>query len=139
MTALHWSAAYVGRPWSPAFNCWALVQHLQRERWGREMPALEIAAGRFSWEQWRTLSELLRDTPWRRVEGRPAAEGDVLVVRGMSGPHVGVFVGERKCRVLHNMGHVGDDGRPVGSVRCEPLWDMLAAGYSRPEVWRHEA
>lgn len=131
---MHWSAAYVGQPWSPARNCWWLVQHIQLERWGRRMPTLEIA-GPFTWEQWRTLSELLRDSPWHRVQTTPI-EGDVLVTRGASGPHVGVFIDRR--RVLHNYGWIdAEDGMPRGAIRVDLLADMLAGGYSRPEVWRH--
>lgn len=138
MSGLHWSAAHVGRLWTPTFNCWAFLSELQRERWDRRMPNLAIAVGKFTWEQWRTLSTLLRDTPWARIEGR-GREGDVLVVRGMDGPHVGTFSGESRQRVLHNCGYVGKDGRPVGSVRHDALDDLLVAGYSRPEVWRYGA
>lgn len=135
MSDLHWSAAWVGQPWSPARNCWWLVQQLQRERWSREMPALQVGEGVFGWEQWRALSGLLRGTPWARVEGG-ALEGDVLVVRGLAGPHVGVFIDRE--RVLHNCGGVSPTTRqPFGSVRLEALPELLAGGYGRPEIWRH--
>lgn len=138
MSASAWWAAYVGQPWKPTRNCWWLTQHLQLERWQRTMPDLAIAAGQFTWEQWKTLSTLLRDTPWRRLDPKaPPREGDVLVVRGHEGPHVGTFVGEPRPRVLHNCGGIDMTGRPYGSVRCDLLPDLLIAGYTRPEVWRH--
>jgi cell wall-associated NlpC family hydrolase len=136
----HWAAALVGTPWAPECNCWWLVRHVQAEHFGRELPHLE--AGAVTEERSRAhveaLIELTRHTPWRKATF-PAKAGDVLVVQGAGGAHVGVMVQvDRKLGVLHSPGYVDPQtGRPIGSVRFDPFDALAAMGYGRPALWRY--
>lgn len=129
-----WINALIGEPWTPQRNCWDLVQRVQREQFGREMPALDIG-GQPTRAQWQVLRELLSPTTHWRPVPQPARAGDVLVVQGIAGAHVGVFVDPK--RVLHKAGGLEKDGKASGATCLQDLRDLLATGYSRPEIWRH--
>jgi cell wall-associated NlpC family hydrolase len=125
--ATSFAGQYVGRPWTPTFNCWALVQLVQRQHFGREMPPLDIGL-QPDRQQQRVLAALLgRGRPWA-VTTTPAC-GDVLVCRSADGPHVGVMLDGR--RVLHNRGSL----RQAGGVRVDRVVDLATAGYSRLTYW----
>lgn len=133
--AQHWSAEYVGLPWSEDFNCWHLVRKVQLERFGREMPALDINMDP-STENWQALTDLLVHSVWRPAEGVPR-EGDVLLMRGPRGPHVGVIVypGVRP-ELLHNDGIELPDGTASGSTTIAPVSDLPKLKYGRFKLWR---
>ncbi|OHC76316.1 MAG: hypothetical protein A3G18_05375 [Rhodospirillales bacterium RIFCSPLOWO2_12_FULL_58_28] len=100
----HWAAAYIGLPWATdgegpdSFHCWALVRHVQRERFGRDLPAvpnpdalLAIARG-FRDHQERQRWDLV-DHP---------VEGDGVLMRQARYPvHAGVWIAVDGGRVLH--------------------------------------
>lgn len=118
-------SAYVGLPWSPTFTCWDLVRKVQRERFGREVPQLEIGDPA---AQERVLLQMVGEHGvWRRTL-QPRA-GDIMSCRGLAGPHVGVMVSA--TRVLHN---VGSRERP-GSVRRDRIADLALAGFQRVVYW----
>jgi hypothetical protein len=43
---MHWAAEYIGLPWQAdgdgpnSFHCWALVRHVEREQFGRNLPEI---------------------------------------------------------------------------------------------------
>lgn len=128
--------AYIGRPYRDdacgpqAFDCKGLVRAVQRAVWGREVPPL---AG--TWLAWRSAC---RGAGWAPTDASPAA-GDVLLVRAIDGPHVGVFVrAGRRLMVLHARSRLRR-GVQAGRVELHALADLLAGGYTRPQVWRHGA
>lgn len=135
-----WINDYLGRPWRAdaegpeAYDCKGLVRAVQRRVWCREVPALLHVGMTTDWAEVRASCV---HSGWRPIaEGDSAQPGDVLLVRGTSGPHVGVFVRlDGRTLVLHAHGLVRG-GMQVGRVRLNSLCDLLAGGYSRPQVWR---
>lgn len=127
-------ASLIGRPWHPnacgpvAYDCRGLVAHVLEHHFALPVPPLlraeaaaaapllgaEVAAG------------------WRPVAAGPQA-GDVLVVRGRAGAHVGVFVHYGSLGVLHSV----EPPAAAAGVRFDRLDNLLAAGFARPTVWRH--
>lgn len=143
-SAGHWSARYIGRPWAVDFTCWTLVQLVQREQWGRDVPDLpEDEAARPA-----LLRTVAQRAAWSLVAGDPlvsAREGDVLLLRGPTGPHVGVVI-ERKgfpASLLHNLGGIATEGarkgRAVGSVCIATLAALGSLGYGHLRLWRAAA
>lgn len=137
----HWATRYIGKPWREdadgphAYDCRGLVAAVQRERFGREVPAL-TRADRSTAEGRAEFMDAVRRGGWARVDDA-AREGDILVCQGSSGAHVGVFIRVgRGLDVLHVPSLRDAAGRPSGSVVRQPLADMLISGFSRPEVWR---
>lgn len=124
--------AYIGRPWRAdacgpeAFDCKGLVRAVQRQVWGRDVPPLGDAR-----TAWRAASA----AGWAPTDAAPAA-GDVLLVHAIDGPHVGVFVARgRRLMVLHARSRIVR-GVQAGRVELHALADLLASGYTRPQVWR---
>jgi cell wall-associated NlpC family hydrolase len=122
--------AYTGRPYRAdacgpeAFDCRGLVRAVQRAVWGRDVPPLGPDALR-----------ACRAAGWAPTTEPPAA-GDVLLVHAVDGPHVGVFVrAGRRVMVLHARSRLVG-GVQRGRVERHALPDLLACGYSRPQVWR---
>jgi len=138
-TATHWSAQYVGEPWRPEFNCWDLVCAVQGAWFNRPMLRLDIGSAEPTAENWQSLRTTMAGSIWKVLEGRgleAAAEGDILLMRGPDGPHVGVVVANGSVSsLLHNLGGMLD-GEPRGSVRIDPLASISRLGYGRFEVWR---
>lgn len=122
---------YIGRPWRAgaigpeAFDCGGLVVAVQKAVWGRIVPPLNNV------EVVRTCHE----AGWIVTEESPRA-GDVLLVRALDGPHLGVFVTVgRRLRVMHARSRIVR-GVQVGRVDLHSLADLLTYGYSRPQIWR---
>jgi len=137
----HWAAIYMGKPWREdaegphAYDCRGLVAAVQRDRWGREVPAL-TRADRSTPEGRAEFAAAVRRGGWART-AEPPREGDILVCQSARGAHVGVFVQvDRRLGVLHARAQRDAQGIPRGGVVFEPLRDMLASGFGRPEVWR---
>lgn len=129
--ATHWSAPLVGRPWRPEYSCWDLVRSVQRGQFGRAMPAYDLADERAP-EQ---LRAVVLASGWRRVDGEPD-EGDVLLMRGPDGLHIGVVIlRDGAVHLLHNLGGMVD-GVARGSVRVDALGNLRYLNYGRFELWR---
>ncbi len=104
MTTVHWAAAYIGRPWAAdgegldSFHCWALVRHVQRERFGRDLPVIPNP------DDLLTIARRFRDHPERRrwdLVDTPE-EGDCILMRQARYPvHVGVWLEVDGGKVLH--------------------------------------
>lgn len=134
-TAGHWSAFLVGLPWQPTFTCWDLVRVVQLEQYGRVMPVYDLADTRAP-EQ---LRSVVLASGWRRVPEGGAVEGDVLLMRGPNGLHIGIVVWvDGRCELLHNLGGM-ERGVARGSVRIDPVTDLHRLSYGRFELWRAEA
>lgn len=143
MTARHWASGLIGLPWArgaqgpDAFDCWGLVRHVFATRYGIEMP--EVRGGDFGeGESVATLKRAAEISGWRPVDGEPR-DGDIVLMRGIVGRHVGVMIEtSRGLRLLHADGHQTARG-PVGSVVAVPLADAAANGYGGFELWRLSA
>jgi hypothetical protein len=137
----HWAAAYIGKPWAlgaegpDAYDCWGLIAHVQRHRYGRDVPRLQICAAQPSPEQWHTLDDLMRSGKWRRVD--IARDGDVMQMIGARGPHVGVVVqADGRLGLLHAVGMRRADGSDEGTVLFTPLAALGTLGYGHTSTWR---
>jgi hypothetical protein len=131
-TATHWSTLLVGLPWQPNFACWDLVRVVQLEQFGRVMPAYDLADERAP-EQ---LRSVVQASGWQRLEHYRSQEGDVLLMRGPDGLHIGIVVWvDARCQLLHNLGGMVR-GVAQGSVRIDPVADLGRLGYGRFELWR---
>jgi hypothetical protein len=127
-TAEHWAADYVGRVWSPAFNCWHLVQEVQANVFHRSMHDLPIGTPE---SQLAALQRITKD--WKHVTG-PMREGDLLTMVCDIGPHVGVMIDHE--RVLHNVGGVDEKKGVWGSVRVDAVRDLGNLKYGHFKLWR---
>lgn len=130
-----WLSDFVGRPWREgasgplAYDCRGLVLAVQRQVWCREVPALMRPGAAVTPGSRRAV------IGWSTTEESPRP-GDVLVLRSLTGPHVGVFVeAGRRVKVLHAHGRMAA-GRAVGRVWLNTMDELLAGGYARPQVWR---
>jgi hypothetical protein len=131
--AAHWSARYIGAAWSPTFTCWDLVRTVQDAEFGHALPPL--ALGSAGDERSATLLPLLRGGAWLATPG-PAEDGDVLVMRGPDGPHVGVVaILDGAEWLLHNVGSIDTPG----SVRRDRVDQLGRLGYGHLQLWRAAA
>jgi cell wall-associated NlpC family hydrolase len=121
---MSWAAAYIGQPWTPERDCWAFFRDVQREAFGREVPAIDIDA--------LSLTACLRTFKAHPERGRwlptdDPQDGDgVLLARGRLPSHVGIWVDGG--RVLHSLEGFG--------VVCQRVADLRAAGWSRIDCYR---
>lgn len=137
----HWAAPLIGLPWEPgaqgpnAFDCWGLVRHVFRIRYGIDMPQVQV--GDFAeGDNVAALKRAAAVSGWKRIEAGAPQDGDVVLMQGPVGRHVGVMIASiRGLRLLHADGHMTARG-PVGSVVAVPLDDAKAGGYGQVEIWR---
>jgi cell wall-associated NlpC family hydrolase len=136
----HWAYSLIGKPWAPggtgpdSYDCWNLVRHVFATRYSIDMP--EVRGGDFGIiENVAALKHAAEVSGWRPADGEPR-DGDIVLMVGPEGRHVGVMIETAKGpRLLHADGHMGTKG-PVGSVVAVPLADAIAGGYSEVELWR---
>ena len=121
----HWTERYIGREWTPDFDCAALVQLVLREQYGRH---IALPAG-FDWRGTTpdTVASLARDFA---VPTDTPQDGDgvLLRIRGHRrdiGSHVGVYVEVGGVAwLLHNVERMGVLFHPLDSVdrlQLEPV------------------
>lgn len=104
----HWSLPYIGLAYDiagdgpDAFNCWSFFRHVERERFGRELPAVPGV------DRLPTIVRAFRDRSdsfgWRRLaNGEKRDDGDAVLMSHRDRPHhVGVWVDSvPACAVLH--------------------------------------
>lgn len=125
----HWAAHLIGRPWTRNFNCWALVIEVFRLRWGIAMP--DVLAD----DQGGAIAAAAEVSGWRPAAG-PGQDGDIVVMRGPSGRHVGVLIDTaRGLRLLHCAGGMTPRG-PTGCVVAQTLAEATREGYHDLSFWR---
>jgi len=129
---MHWSAAYLGRPWQvgatgpAAYDCWGLVAAVLRQRAGVVVTPIASPP-----EELRALIGYFRDHPefahWRPVE--TPRELDCAVMAQARHPfHVGLWLDGG--RILHAM-------QPA--VRIHDRVGLAHAGFRIHGIYRHEA
>jgi len=117
----HWAQQYLGLPWRAgaqgpqAFDCWGLVRHVHRVRYGRDLPAVAVNAA----HQGAVRAEFAH-TPimalWRPVP--VPAEGDAVVMfKGAAADHVGLWLAADGGRVLHAAQGAGVVASSVQALR----------------------
>ncbi len=120
----HWAAQFVGRPWTPEFNCWALVREVVALHWGHDLPPLAVG---LEDSQFVPIMQAASVAGWRPADG-PPRDGDIAVGRLLSGKrHVGVMIDTRKgLQMLHS------DSSTTAAV-VQPLRET---GLVEVEFWR---
>jgi cell wall-associated NlpC family hydrolase len=130
----HWATRYIGLPWAngaqgpDAFDCWALVRHVQREHYGRELPIIGVDADDLA-----AVGAAFAGHPerarWQRVDA--PQDGDcVLTHRGAQLDHVGVYLDLDGGRVLHAVRGSG--------VVCTALPVLQRLGWHPVEFYRRD-
>lgn len=124
----HWSIKYLGLPWSPACDCWGFFRLVQREQFGRDLPAVPQADYRLAAKSAVFASHPERAN-WTEIPAAEAQEGDgLLMVKGHQEAHVGIWVDVDGGRVLHC-------DTPLGGM-ATPL-DRLADEYTQIKFYRY--
>ena len=129
---MHWTALYLGLPYERGaqgpelWDCWSFVCHVQRERYGREVPALPSPA---SWGAVaRAMPEWAAQLGWRPTE--TPRDGDAVFLSRMKDPtHVGIWIADLKS-VLHCA--VG--GSVLHDARHLAMAQWRVRGYFTPEA-----
>lgn len=130
--SMHWASEYIGIPWKcgaqgpDAFDCWAFVREIQRARFGREVPIIDVDAN-----DTRAVACAIRDHDERRrwIAVPEPAEGDaVLMAHARYPSHIGVWVDVDGGGVLHCVRGAG--------VVFQSRAALAAAGWGRLEYYR---
>jgi len=121
----HWISSYIGQPWVAGSNdCWAFFRRVQRERFGRDVPEVDVDAMSV-----RACANALTGHDERR-NWNPTdtpTEGDaVLMARGKHPIHIGLWA---HGGVLHCVEHSGVVFQSVPSLKM--------AGWNHLTYYRH--
>jgi hypothetical protein len=144
---MHWTSAYIGRPWElgaegpAAFDCWGLARAVQRDHYARELPQLRVATERLKEgdEQLRVLLDLMRHTGWRLLpDWQTMEDGDLLRMAAPMGPHIGIAVRlpRQAVTVLHCVGGRDLEGVSHGAVERAEVRQLVAEGFGQFAAWR---
>lgn len=135
MSALHWSAAYLGIPHvrfgrdRSGLDCWGLCHLVYREALGIDVPSyLDVPPGHAERaEMGRMVDGICAAWPWHQVDA--PAEYDVAVFRmGELARHVGIVAGDGW--MLHAAA-----GGTSGLVRIDNYrWRTRLLGYCRHDA-----
>lgn len=111
---MHWAAAYVGQPWELGqSDCWHFCRRVWREKFGLEVPAV-IGATATPLEGRRALRDADL-TGWAAV-GDPREGDAVMMSKGQTPCHVGLWVSPAGGSVLHSVEGIGAICTPVGRL-----------------------
>lgn len=131
----HWTVPFIGFEYAdagdspPAMNCWAFFRHVQREQFGRHIPAIVLDAPLVE------AMRLFRDRPatlgWEKVEEpAPARSGYPVLMGHRRHPHhIGVYVDDYQGGgVLHCAAGVGS--------ALHSLFHLNIAGWQITGIYR---
>lgn len=128
----HWAQQYLGLPWESgaqgphAFDCWALVRHVQRQHYGRALPVIQVDALNQAVVH-HTFATHPERQRWEQV-AQPQDGDAVLTHKGRQADHVGVYLAVDGGRVLHAV--------PGSGVVCTRLHALVRLGWSPIEFYR---
>ncbi|MCU0810103.1 MAG: NlpC/P60 family protein [Thiobacillaceae bacterium] len=121
----HWITEYIGLPWVAGENdCWAFFRRVQRERFGLDLPAVDVDAMSV-----RACANALTGDPERSnwtSEAIPLEGDAVLMARGKHPIHIGMWAAGG---VLHCVEHSGVVFQSVPSLKM--------AGWNHIHFYRH--
>lgn len=132
-TDLHWGFAYIGKPWvsgqqgPDSFDCWGFFRYVQKERFGIDVPFINVNADNFR-EVARNFSGSDERSKWLATS--EPKEGDAVLMAHCKYPsHVGVWLDVDSGGVLHC---VRGEGVVFGAVSS-----LKNSGWGRVEYYRH--
>lgn len=125
---MHWAFDYIGMPWTRDGNdCWQFFRRVQAERFGRVIPAFDMASHR-AVVCARAVAENPERANWQPVD-RPQ-EGDAVLMAHASHPsHIGLWIDVDGGGVLHCI-------NGPGVVFQKPA-QLKAASWGHLEYYRH--
>lgn len=130
---MHWAIEYIGRPWvnggqgPDSFDCWGFFRFIQREKFGIDVPMIDIDADhtRAVLSAFSSHDELKM---WHPVT--MPGEGDAVLMRHSKYPsHIGLYIDVDGGGVLHCV-------RGEGIVFSN-LTALKLTGWARLEFYRH--
>lgn len=132
----HWTVPYIGLPYHPAgtgpqaFNCWHFFRHVQRNTFGRELPALPVPDGLALTAVMRTFRDRANVVGWDKVD-LPRRSGDAVLMGHRNHPHhIGVYVDDvGEGAVLHCVAGAG--------VVLPSLLHLELGGWQITGTYRH--
>jgi hypothetical protein len=96
----HWATQYIGEPWvAHHHDCWGFFRRVQRERFGLELPEIDIDACAPLVCR-RTFAAHDERKQWELVETPQEGDG-VLMGKNRRPAHVGVWIETPEPAVLH--------------------------------------
>lgn len=129
---MHWTTPFIGWPYERGaqgpdnWDCWSFVCHLQRERYGREIPPLPSPA---SWGGVaRAMPEWAAQLGWRPTQA--PRDGDAVFLSRMRDPtHIGIWIGDLKATL-----HCAVGGSVLHDARHLAMAQWRIRGYFTPEA-----
>ncbi len=125
---MHWAFDYIGTPWTRDGNdCWQFFRRVQAERFGRVIPAFDMASHR-AVVCARAVAENPERANWRPVD-RPQEGDAVLMAHASPATHIGLWIDVDGGGVLHCL-------NGPGVVFQKPA-QLKAARWGHLEYYRH--
>lgn len=124
----HWAFQYLGQAWEAnTHDCWVFFRRVQREVFGRDVPAVPVASYRAA-----VKAALMDNHPhrfdWQEITREHLRDGDGVRMASASNPgHVGIWADIDGGRVIHC-------DMPFG-VQASAL-DRLSEEYARIQFYR---
>lgn len=110
----HWTEKYVGRPWSPEYDCAALAIEVLREEYGQNI----ILPQKMDWRDMTTPEAMAFAKTIAKLTFLPQdGDGILMRIRGNRrtlGSHIGILVEDTWC--LHNMERIGVVYQPLSAL-----------------------
>jgi hypothetical protein len=129
VTAPHWTAPYVGKPWDPGVNnCYEWFRRVQSEHFGRRLDAVPIDPDRLVAQAAKALAgNVPRGMGWQPTD-RPEEGDAAFLSQGARPHHIGVVarIDEGLC-ILH--------AADCRGVVLSPLASLRTAGWRVMEYW----
>lgn len=101
----HWAIRYFGKPWVSGgtgpdeYDCWGLVRAVQKDIYGREMPAVNVDAH----DHEAILNAFAQSTEYQNwVQVDTPQEGDCVITKSnpIDAEHVGIWLDVDGGRIL---------------------------------------
>jgi cell wall-associated NlpC family hydrolase len=130
---MHWATQYLGKKWvsgargPDTFDCWGLVQFVEKKHYNRDLPDFPIdahALARIAVE----IDEQSKNGTWEQIP-KPVDGCIVALGHNQRFHHVGLYLEVDGGFILHSLDHHG--------VLCTPTARLKSSGWNRVAYYRH--